>query len=91
MAADLSRHHVYSGRRGTDNVRVSCLPFVCAAIGEIVVYVDGMNGLMRCSEVIQWLYSLMGSKVGVQWCYCRHSCRAQHTSTLSCKTKICNK
>ena len=42
------------------------LSLVCAAIGEIVVYVDGMNGLMRCPEVIQWLYSLMGSKVGVQ-------------------------
>lgn len=39
---------------------------VCAAIGEIVVYVDGMNGLLRCPEVIQWLYSLMGSKVGMQ-------------------------
>ena len=33
------------------------------AIGEIIVYVDGMNGLIRCSEVIEWLYSLLESKV----------------------------
>ena len=46
--------------------------FVCAAIGEIEVYVDGMNGLMRCSEVIEWLYSLTGSKVGIH--YLGHGC-----------------
>ena len=36
---------------------------VCAVCSEL--YVDGMNGLMRCPEAIQWLYSLMGSKVGM--------------------------
>ena len=49
-------------REGIEHV---CTSFVCAAIGEIVVYVDGMNGLMRCPEAIQWLYSLTGSKVGM--------------------------
>ena len=36
-----------------------------SAIGEIIVYVDGMNGLIRCPEVIEWLYSLIESKVYV--------------------------
>jgi len=53
---------VYINREGIEHV---CASFVCAAIGEIVVYVDGMNGLMRCPEAIQWLYSLTGSKVGM--------------------------
>ena len=54
--------YMYIHREGIEHV---CASFVCAAIGEIVVYVDGMNGLMRCPEAIQWLYSLTGSKVGM--------------------------
>ena len=36
-----------------------------AAVGEIVVYVDGMQGLIKCNELIQWLYQLASSKVGM--------------------------
>ena len=33
------------------------------AVGELSVYVDGMNGLIQCNEIIQWLYQLTASKV----------------------------
>ncbi len=33
------------------------------AVGEIVIYVDGMVGLINCNEMIQWLYQLTTSKV----------------------------
>ena len=38
---------------------ISFLP----ALGEIVVYVDGMQGMIQCNEIIQWLYQLSTSKV----------------------------
>lgn len=34
-----------------------------AALGQIMLYVDGMNGLISHNETVQWLYSLVGSKV----------------------------
>ena len=42
---------------------MNILPLIPAAVGEIVVYVDGMHGLIRCNEMIQWLYQLSTSKV----------------------------
>lgn len=35
-----------------------------SALGQIMLYVDGMNGVIRHDETIQWLYTLVGSKVG---------------------------
>ena len=43
----------------------SSVPFSVSAVGEIVVYVDGMQGLIKCNELIQWLYQLASSKVGL--------------------------
>lgn len=34
-----------------------------SALGQIMLYVDGMNGVIRHAETIQWLYTLVGSKV----------------------------
>lgn len=34
----------------------------CIALGQIMLYVDGMNGVINHSETIQWLYTLVGSK-----------------------------
>ena len=34
------------------------------AIGQIMLYVDGMNGVMKHNYTIQWLYSLLSSRVG---------------------------
>lgn len=39
------------------------LLFPPPALGQIMLYVDGMNGLMSHSETVQWLYTLVGSKV----------------------------
>eukprot|EP00731_Ephydatia_muelleri_P026514 Em0018g614a len=36
--------------------------YIIKALGEVAVYVDGMNGLMACNELIQWLYLLTESK-----------------------------
>lgn len=33
------------------------------AIGQIMLYVDGMNGVINHSDTIQWLYSLTASRV----------------------------
>lgn len=36
---------------------------LCAtALGQVMLYVDGMNGVMRHSATVQWLYSLVASK-----------------------------
>ncbi|XP_064235328.1 FH1/FH2 domain-containing protein 3 isoform X8 [Aotus nancymaae] len=34
----------------------------CIALGQIMLYVDGMNGVINHNETIQWLYTLIGSK-----------------------------
>lgn len=34
-----------------------------AAIGQVMLYVDGMNGVINHNETVQWLYSLTASKV----------------------------
>lgn len=34
-----------------------------SAMGQIMLYVDGMNGVIGHAETIQWLYALVGSKV----------------------------
>ncbi len=37
--------------------------YILKALGELAVYVDGMHGLIKCNEMIQWLYQLTESKV----------------------------
>ncbi|XP_077866003.1 FH1/FH2 domain-containing protein 3-like [Saccoglossus kowalevskii] len=32
------------------------------ALGQVMLYVDGMNGVIEHNETIQWLYSLISSK-----------------------------
>ncbi|CAG7837287.1 unnamed protein product [Allacma fusca] len=36
--------------------------YILRAIGQVMLYVDGMCGVMRHNETIQWLYSLVASK-----------------------------
>ncbi|EDO36709.1 predicted protein [Nematostella vectensis] len=36
--------------------------YILRAIGQIMLYVDGMNGVINHNETIQWLYSLTASK-----------------------------
>ncbi|XP_072250545.1 FH1/FH2 domain-containing protein 3 isoform X2 [Leuresthes tenuis] len=36
--------------------------YILRALGQIMLYVDGMNGLIAHNETVQWLYSLVGSK-----------------------------
>ncbi|NXP49136.1 FHOD3 protein, partial [Heliornis fulica] len=36
--------------------------FFAIALGQIMLYVDGMNGVINHNETIQWLYTLIGSK-----------------------------
>ncbi|KAM5136647.1 FH1/FH2 domain-containing protein 3 isoform 8-T8 [Callospermophilus lateralis] len=36
--------------------------YILRALGQIMLYVDGMNGVINHNETIQWLYTLVGSK-----------------------------
>ncbi|KAA0709898.1 FH1/FH2 domain-containing protein 3 [Triplophysa tibetana] len=36
--------------------------YILRALGQIMLYVDGMNGVIGHPEIIQWLYVLIGSK-----------------------------
>ncbi|XP_029370258.1 FH1/FH2 domain-containing protein 3 isoform X2 [Echeneis naucrates] len=36
--------------------------YILRALGQIMLYVDGMNGVIAHAETIQWLYALVGSK-----------------------------
>ncbi|KAM6909848.1 FH1/FH2 domain-containing protein 3 [Xenentodon cancila] len=36
--------------------------YILRALGQIMLYVDGMNGLICHNEAVQWLYTLVGSK-----------------------------
>ncbi|XP_016107746.1 FH1/FH2 domain-containing protein 3, partial [Sinocyclocheilus grahami] len=36
--------------------------YILRALGQIMLYVDGMNGVIGHTEIIQWLYLLIGSK-----------------------------
>uniref|UniRef100_A0A3Q3RTI6 Formin homology 2 domain containing 3a n=1 Tax=Mastacembelus armatus TaxID=205130 RepID=A0A3Q3RTI6_9TELE len=36
--------------------------YILRALGQIMLYVDGMNGVIAHAETIQWLYTLVGSK-----------------------------
>lgn len=42
-----------------------CLSFslVTTALGQVMLYVDGMNGVINPNETIRWLYSLISAKV----------------------------
>ncbi|XP_076067528.1 formin homology 2 domain containing isoform X6 [Oratosquilla oratoria] len=36
--------------------------YILRALGQVMLYVDGMNGVMEHRETIEWLYSLIASK-----------------------------
>ncbi|XP_037120665.1 FH1/FH2 domain-containing protein 3-like isoform X4 [Syngnathus acus] len=36
--------------------------YILRALGQIMLYVDGMNGVISHTETIEWLYTLVGSK-----------------------------
>nr|XP_054918655.1 FH1/FH2 domain-containing protein 3-like isoform X2 [Dermacentor andersoni] len=36
--------------------------YILRALGQVMLYVDGMNGVVEHNETIQWLYSLIASK-----------------------------
>ena len=40
------------------------------ALGQVMLYVDGMNGVIAHNATIQWLYSLINSAVSIFLCCC---------------------
>ncbi|KAG9511388.1 FH1/FH2 domain-containing protein 3, partial [Fragariocoptes setiger] len=36
--------------------------YILRALGQVMIYVDGMNGVIKHNETIQWLYSLVASQ-----------------------------
>ncbi|TSK34713.1 FH1/FH2 domain-containing protein 3 [Bagarius yarrelli] len=47
--------------------------YILRALGQIMLYVDGMNGLIGHNETVQWLYTLVGSKLN-GFSMCSHQC-----------------
>lgn len=45
------------------DIEINKLLSLSPALGQIMLYVDGMNGLISHNETVQWLYTLAGSKV----------------------------
>lgn len=38
---------------------------IITALGQVMLYVDGMNGIIAHLETIQWLYELLDSPVSI--------------------------
>lgn len=36
--------------------------YILRALGQVMLYVDGMNGVMEHNQTVQWLYTLISSK-----------------------------
>ena len=39
--------------------------FSLVALGQVMLYVDGMNGVISHPQTVQWLYNLVSSKVSL--------------------------
>ncbi len=52
----------YTGLFCSNHIFTLC---VITALGQVMLYVDGMNGVIAHNETIQWLYSLTASKVPI--------------------------
>jgi hypothetical protein len=39
--------------------------YILRALGQLMLFVDGMNGVIRSNETVQWLYSVLCSGVSV--------------------------
>lgn len=50
---------------------IMCLYVYLTALGQVMLYVDGMNGVINHNATIQWLYSLLASKVSIPILYPR--------------------
>ena len=37
--------------------------YILRALGQLMLFVDGMNGVIRSNETVQWLYSVLSSGV----------------------------
>jgi len=52
--------YYYSPTAWSLHSKASTLLFT--ALGQVMLYVDGMNGVMEHNETVQWLYALIASK-----------------------------
>ena len=42
---------------------IHVLIIVISALGQVMLYIDGMQGIIERNDTVQWLYSLIASKV----------------------------
>uniref|UniRef100_A0A915I7X2 GBD/FH3 domain-containing protein n=1 Tax=Romanomermis culicivorax TaxID=13658 RepID=A0A915I7X2_ROMCU len=49
-------------RRVNSDVEQTYQNYILRAVGQVMLYVDGMNGVIAHNETVQWLYSLLGSQ-----------------------------
>ena len=69
MIFDMSRINQMRASGLTNNIKVGSEAdqnyqnYILRALGQIMIYVDGMNGVAEHIETLKWLYSLLSSKV----------------------------
>ena len=69
MICEMSRINQMRASGLTNNIKVGSEAdqnyqnYILRALGQIMIYVDGMNGVAEHIETLKWLYSLLSSKV----------------------------
>jgi len=46
-------------------VHLSHTVFSISALGQIMLYIDGMEGVIKHNDTVRWLYSLIASSVSL--------------------------
>lgn len=47
----------------SDTKEHNYINYILRALGQLMLFVDGMNGVIRSNETVQWLYSVLASGV----------------------------
>jgi hypothetical protein len=50
-----------------DTKETNYINYILRALGQLMLFVDGMNGVIRSNETVQWLYGVLSS--GVEICF----------------------
>ena len=49
----------------SDTKEHNYINYILRALGQLMLFVDGMNGVIKSNETVQWLYTVLSS--GVSW------------------------
>lgn len=54
----------------SDTKEHNYINYILRALGQLMLFVDGMNGVIRSNETVQWLYSVLASGVSLSLVFC---------------------